>query len=370
VSKNKLYQYFPLKIRTIRDQRFLIAWAVASFIITVILTGAVAAFEYQRIAFENYILPDENAGGAAGNDNAPAPARFPPWVVFGTDKLTFILLGYDEVDEFAHRSDTLMVGAVDFYARKIRVVSIPRDTLIHIPRYSFMKVNSAYALGGDDLVRRTMESFTGVDIDYVISVNYRGFVEVVDALGGVDMTVERAMNYDDRRGDTHIHIDAGDNYFDGETALDFARFRHDASGDFGRIERQQALMKALFDQAIKPANWLKLSNVANVIASNIGVSVNEDSPRNPPEVEISHILSLIGFLRQVRDDDISFYLIPTEDIMYDNLACLRPIYSRTRQVLEEVFNDEDPIAWRIESEPPAVPALDMPAELQNGVGSD
>ncbi len=338
------YHHHPFKIRTIGDQRFLVAWTTAGFLITLLLTLAMAAYVYVDY-LGNFLPPPPTAQDA--NDNyIPQPAAIPPWQVFGTDKLTFILLGYDEVDEFAHRSDTLMVGAVDFYARKVRILSIPRDTLVYIPRYSFMKVNSAYSLGGEGLVRRTVEGFTGVDIDYVITLNYRGFVEIVDALGGVDMTVERAMHYDDRRGDTHIHIEAGDHHFDGEQALDYARFRHDASGDFGRIERQQGLMRALFEQAVKPANWTRLKSVADTMIANVGLAVNEESPREPPKIAIEHVLSLIGFLTQLDGEDISFYQVPTIDIMWNELACLRPIYSRTGRILEEVFRDDDPIAWR------------------------
>ncbi|HDS29484.1 MAG TPA: LytR family transcriptional regulator, partial [Firmicutes bacterium] len=187
--------------------------------------------------FSQY-LPSYNPiiGGLTGS---PRPPLHPPWEVFGSDKLTFVLLGYDEVDKWAHRSDTLMIGAVDFYAATVKVVALPRDTLVHIPRRGFQKVNSAYAYGGENLVRQTMENFFGVPVDYVISVNYDGFREVVDALGGVDIYVERAMHYDDRRGNTHIHIEQGWNHFDGAEALNYARFRHDAKGDIGRIERQQ-----------------------------------------------------------------------------------------------------------------------------------
>ena len=338
---NGPYRFHALKIRTLADQRLLMVWTVVSFLASLVLTGAVATDEYLR----NYFAP-----GAADNGRRQGPARpapTPPWVVFGADKLTFILLGYDEVDEYAHRSDTLMVGAVDFYARTARVVSIPRDTLVYIPGHSFNKVNAAYALGGEELVKKTVEGFAGVGIDYVVAVNYRGFVEVVDALGGVDISVDRAMHYDDRRGNVHIHIEPGEHHFDGEQALNYARFRHDATGDLGRIERQQKLMRALIDQAVRPANWTRLRRAGQAFVDNIHVTVNPDSPRNAPEAGFDQVMSIIGFLTQLEEDGIRFYCVPTEDIWWQGLSCLRPIYSRSGEVLAEVFEDDAPIAWSI-----------------------
>ncbi len=329
------------KIRNLRDQRFLIFWTTASFIISTLIVSAITGITWWEGYTGQQIFPDQVREMFRQSDPIPV------WDVFGTDKVTFILLGYDEVDEFAHRSDTLMVGAVDFIAKEVRILSIPRDTLVNIPRYGFMKVNSAYALGGDDLVKRTIEEFIGVEIDYIVSVNYQGFIDIVDMLGGVDMTVERDMNYDDRRGDVHIHIEAGDHHFDGETALNFARFRHDAAGDFGRIERQQALMKAILDQAIRFKTFFQLQNIASVIEENVNLTVNVESQREPPEIGFDQVVSLLNFMSMLEDEDVQFSLVPTEDVTYESLACLRPIYSRTRAILNEVFADGAPAAWPV-----------------------
>lgn len=353
-------QFAFFKIRTLQDQRFLIVWTIISFFLSVLVTCIIASI----YLIGQYEPPPTNHPGIG----APRVTWTPPWEVFGSDKFTFILLGYDEVDEFAHRSDTLMVGTVDFYAKKLKIISIPRDTLLPIPGRSFMKVNSAYALGGDDLVRRTIEDFTGVDIDYVISVNYQGFVEIVDALGGVDITVEHDMNYDDRRGDVHIHIEAGDHHFDGETALDYARYRHDAQGDFGRIERQQNLIRELFQQKLHLGYITRIDNVSRAVFENINVGVNEESPREPPEIELQHIVSLIqGYIKQLDEDDIEFYQVPTLDLVWEGLACLRPIYSQTREILIELFADDEELAWKtVEGTPLPVVPLEPEEEITDG----
>jgi LCP family protein required for cell wall assembly len=331
-----------LKIRTIADQRHLIAWLSASFVLSLLLTGVVAAKTY----VDQFGI---GTPGGIGSIFRPQPAT-PPWEVFGSDKLTFILLGYDSVDEFAHRSDTLMVGAVDFYARSVRILSVPRDTLARIPDHGFDKINAAYALGHEDLVRRTVQDFVGVDVDYVVSVDYEGFVKVIDAFGGVDITVERAMHYDDRRGNVHIHFDPGRYHMDGRQALDYARFRHDATGDFGRIQRQQGLMKAVFEQAIKPGNMVRIRAAAEAFLQSISVTVNDQSPRHPPPIGLNQILSMIGFISQLDSDQIRFYQVPSEEIRWHGLSCLRPDYRRTMSVLEEVFTNYAEPGWELESQ--------------------
>ena len=336
MQDSRLYKFSPLKIRTLSDQRFLVVGVVLSFIFSVFLTGVVAAS-----TFFNALVPVTIRNSTV----TLAPPSIPPWEVFGSDKLTFILLGYDEVDKFAHRSDTLMVGAVDFYARSVRILSIPRDTLVRIPRHGVDKINAAYAIGGEERVLDTVQNFIGVDIDYVISVNYQGFIEVVDALGGVDIVVDKPMHYDDRRGNVHIHFEPGEYHMDGRQALEYARFRHDPLGDLGRIARQQKLMKALFEQAMKPSNWWALQRLPRAFLDNIKIMVNPEKAGKVPEIGVEQVVSMIGFLCRLDSDDIEFYQLPCVDVWWRGLSALRPIYSEARVMLSDVFRDDAPIAW-------------------------
>jgi len=341
-------------------------WLIFSFVVSVMLTSLIAWNTYIR----NYIPnPFGQIRGTVHNGDPEVPVNS-VWDEFGSDKITFILLGYDAVDEFAHRSDTLMVGAVDFYARKIRIVSIPRDTLVDIPGHGFDRINAAYALGHERLARRTVEAFTGVDIDYVVAVNYAGFVKIVDILGGVNITVENAMHYDDRRGNLHIHFDPGDYHMDGQQALEYARFRHDRTGDFGRIDRQQGLMKALFEQSIKPSTLFKLQGLANTFLENVTVDPNEDSERNPPEIELGHILSLINFMLELDSESISFTKIEVEDRIYEERMILVPIYSRTREIFEQTFRDDDPIAWKLNGDVPTSAVSTAETEFEEEVSTE
>jgi polyisoprenyl-teichoic acid--peptidoglycan teichoic acid transferase len=367
VTEKIPHNFSFFKIRTLQDQRFLITWTIVSFIVSLLVSAGFAA---------KYVLGEitrvwPQSSSPFDNSN-PLKNWTPPWQVFRNDKLTFILLGYDAVDEFAHRSDTLMVGSIDFYAKEVKVLSIPRDTLIHVPGYSFMKVNAAYALGEDDLVRRTVEEFTGIQVDYVVTVNYQGFVDVVNALGGVDINVDRSMNYDDRRGDVHIHIEPGEHHFDGQTALEYARFRHDARGDLGRIERQQNLIRALFDQKLNLEHLSSIDNIAGAVLNSVGISVNNESPRHPPDIGIREIASLVGFLSLLNDDEIQFYQVPTTDLFYEGLSCLRPLYSETNEVLSVVFADNDQIAWQtLEGTPLSVVPLEPEVNISlNGPDLD
>jgi polyisoprenyl-teichoic acid--peptidoglycan teichoic acid transferase len=333
VREKSQYQYSPYKIRTLSDQRFLIAWIITSFIASLLITGTVAA--KSLVVF----VPGTNGEGPK------IIPTIPPWEAFHTDKLVFVLLGYDAVDEFAHRSDTLMVGAVDFAAPSVRIVSIPRDTLAVIPKHGFEKINAAYALGHEDLVRQTVEKMLGVKVDYVVAVNYQGFVGVVDALGGVNITVDKAMNYDDRRGNLHIHFKPGEYHMDGQQALEYARFRHDATGDLGRIQRQQIFIKALLEQAVRFENWPRLQKASQVFLSNMTIAINPDSPRRVPPIEFDQILGIMGFLSQLDSNQIKFYQVPCDDVHWHGQDCLRPKYDEWRVILKEVFKNDASAGW-------------------------
>lgn len=339
MQKNTPYQFSRFKIRTLSDQRFLIGWTITSLIVSFLLTTTVAAKTYLEQFVNIRAVFGRHDGGWI---KAPT---VPPWEVFNSDKLTFILLGYDEVDRFAHRSDTLMVGAVDFYAKSVKIISIPRDMLVRIPRHGIDKANAAYAIGGEALVRSTVEEFIRVPIDYVVAVNYKGFIEVVDALGGVEIKVEQPMHYDDRRGKVHIHFKPGIYHMNGKDALNYVRYRHDALGDLGRIQRQQAFLEALFQQAIKPGNWVNIQKAANAFLDNIKVVRNPESPRRVPEITLTQVFSLAGFLSTLNQDQIRFYQMPGDVIMWRRLSCIRPHYDKAKKILLEVFDDEALPGW-------------------------
>ena len=110
-----------------------------------------------------------------------------------TDKSTIMIMGVDERADDVGRSDTLMVATIDPKLDQAALLSIPRDTRVKIKGHGYDKINAAYAYGGERLTQSTVEDFLGVNMDHYIIVNVKAFQRIIDALGGVDIDVEKRM---------------------------------------------------------------------------------------------------------------------------------------------------------------------------------
>jgi len=172
--------------------------------------------------------------------------------------LQILLLGVDERGEvLGSRTDTMLLVRVT--GSQVRMLSIPRDTLVQMDGHGDSKINSAFTYGGTDLAKEVAGDLLGVPVDYYVKINLAGFRRLVDLMGGVQYDVPKAMHYVDPTDGTNIDLKAGPQRLDGEKAEQFVRFRHDAIGDdMGRIQRQQDFLKAAVGQALTPSNWLKL----------------------------------------------------------------------------------------------------------------
>jgi len=186
---------------------------------------------------------------------------------------TLLLLGADHrKGETAYRTDTIVLAKIDPVQRKIWMLSIPRDTKVLIPGHGYNKINASHALGGPELTIKTVEDFTGVPINHYMEVNFRGFQEAVDALGGVWVNVPQAIN-DKKAASQSVHqraakIPSGYQLLNGEHALTFVRSRAFADADISRMKDQQIFFKALADQLAK-TDVTKMIRVINAVAPNV-----------------------------------------------------------------------------------------------------
>jgi LCP family protein required for cell wall assembly len=209
----------------------------------------------------------------------------PEKAVDGTRNI--LILGSDSRDGTApdggsaigERSDAIMVLHLPENGEKAYVISIPRDTYVFVPEYQGhggrkAKINAAFAWGGIPLTVMTVERFTGVRIDSVVKMDFKGFKAMTDAVGGVDVTVDKTV-YDPRSKRT---FKAGVNHLDGAAALDYVRQRYNLPrGDFDRMQRQQIFLRALMQKATDSGTLshpLKLK--AFLDASTKAMTVDED----------------------------------------------------------------------------------------------
>jgi LCP family protein required for cell wall assembly len=156
-----------------------------------------------------------------------------------------LVMGVDaSPNEYGARSDTMMLVRLDPSDKKVSAVSIPRDSKVFL-NGGIDKINAAHAVGGPELAVRTVENAFGIPIDHYLVMNFRGVRECIDAIGGVDLYVEKPMRYRDRTAKLNINFEPGLQHLDGKKAEEYLRFRHDEYGDIGRIRRQQMFMSAL-----------------------------------------------------------------------------------------------------------------------------
>lgn len=161
-------------------------------------------------------------------------------------------------ERFRGLADTILLVRLDPVANRVVVLSIPRDVWVNLPGYGWYKVNAASPLGGPELMKEAVARITGVQADRYLVVSTEALRRGVDALGGVRVCVEKPMRYRDTAAGLDINLEPGCQVLDGKKAEGYLRFRKDALGDIGRIQRQQAFFHALKEQVLSPSGLLRL----------------------------------------------------------------------------------------------------------------
>jgi LCP family protein required for cell wall assembly len=193
--------------------------------------------------------------------------------------LNILVLGTDVPDPTADknswaqalegRSDTLLLARFDPDESTINLLSIPRDTRVIIPGHGLRKINDANAIGGPSLAARVVSTLLGdVPIDRYLRLNTYGVARLIDAVGGVEVNVPVPMHYTDRTQNLTINLEPGLQKLDGDRAHQFIRFRQDALGDIGRVQRQQIVMRALSKQLLHPMTLTRLPGIMQAIRDN------------------------------------------------------------------------------------------------------
>ena len=180
-------------------------------------------------------------------------------------------------------TDTLLLASYDVTNQKATVMSIPRDTMVNIP-YDIKRINAVYNYyGGEERgiqhLYKEIAQLVGFEPDFQVVVEWDAVGEIVDAIGGVYFDVPQDMNYDDPYQDLHIHQAAGYRLLSGDDAMQVLRYRHDnrkngvmkgyPDGDLGRIKTQQAFLKAMVDQLLKPKNMTKVGPLIEAFNKNV-----------------------------------------------------------------------------------------------------
>ena len=246
----------------------------------------------------------------------------------------------------AQRTDAIMIVQVSGDRQEVSVVSIPRDTWVEVPGYGQAKINAAYSYGGPSLTIQTVEQLTGVHIDHFVIADFESFEALTDEIGGVVINLKTPQTLADTQ------FPAGAQRLNGAQALAYTRERKSLpGGDFDRINRQQAWMRAIVSQVLHggiltdPTRLYGfLSAVVRTMAVDEGFTIDE-------------MQSLAIDLRGLRSRNINFLTIPTagtgtsedgQSIVVRDEAADTPLYGALAT---------DTVQEYLEAHPDAVPRL-------------
>ncbi|AYN39425.1 LytR family transcriptional regulator [Streptomyces dangxiongensis] len=319
------------KARSTRSKAVLVtAWTAAG---VVVLGGAGAGFLYFKL---NGNIRSVDINQALGSDR-------PTKIDNGSENI--LVLGSDTragknkklgggTDDGSARSDTAMIVHVYEGHKRAGVVSIPRDTLVDRPRCTDTKgaehpaasavmFNDAYSTGGAACAVKTVESISGIRMDHYLEVDFKGFQRLIDDLGGVRLTTTKAI----KDPQSHLDLKAGAHTLDGEQALGLVRTRHGVGdgSDLGRIQLQQAFVKALIDQ-VKHVGVFTDPKKLFDLADTATKAVTTDS-------DLGSVNSLMDFAGGLKGVDSSHMKMVTMPVRYDPANPNRVLLERNKAAL-------------------------------------
>jgi LCP family protein required for cell wall assembly len=343
-----------------------------------ILIGvAVTNFIHRHSDTESISTSAEPSTLSTTGDSTPAPqSSLPNFSLLPKldHRMNILLMGVDSngrnTQRFLNtRSDTMMVVSVDPDARKVGVVSIPRDSRVPIAGgHGEDKINSAHAFGGPDLAVETVQQNFNVPIDRYVVVDVQGLKRLFEILGPIEVLVEKKMYYTDRAAGLNIALKPGLQTLDATQAEEYVRFRHDAKGDIGRIDRQQWFLRQVSKKLQDPQILFKLPDLYQCATDYVETNLTVDE-----------MARLVAFGKDVKMSDIQTAMVPGRATTIKGGSYWIPEYSGATLVFNrlcgapmntwtghEHFGDADSSAVQAAESPdvaPVVPDLSKPLSV-------
>ncbi|MFC2947737.1 LCP family protein [Virgibacillus sediminis] len=190
------------------------------------------------------------------------------------DNVSVLIMGVDENKQRGNaenaRTDALMLATFNKDEKSVNLLSIPRDSLVHIPEVGYEdKITHAHAYGGPSATVETVENLLDIPVDYFVKLNFHAFVDVVDALGGITVDVPYEFTEQDSTDNKGaVHLTAGEQQLNGEEALALARTRK-LDNDIERGKRQQEIVKAALQKATNLNSILSYDDILEAVGDNM-----------------------------------------------------------------------------------------------------
>ncbi|OPH59454.1 transcriptional regulator [Paenibacillus ferrarius] len=255
----------------------------------------------------------------------------PKWE--GKQRVNILLLGGDsrgmKKNELP-RSDSIMLASIDPVTKKAHLFSILRDTYVKIPGEGEDRINTAITTGGPNLAMKAVSDLLGIPIQYYVYTDFVGFIALIDAVGGIDIDVEKDMKYSDSEDDHvyDINLKKGMQHLDGKTALQYVRFRHDALSDFTRTERQRKFLTAVVQKMQTTSSLIKLPKILNAM-----------DPYIDTNLAVADMLKLASLGYEAKADGIVSSQLPPSDLLIEKNVRGAEVITANKEKLQQYVKD-------------------------------
>ena len=317
-----------------KRKRKLLLMFVMMFSILFLATAGYAMMQFQagQTSSENNLTSNETVTSEENVVEVKEPENNEP--------INVLLIGIDTSDQEPARTDTIMIAQYDAKNGNAKLASIMRDTYVEIPGRSNNKINAAFAFGGADLLRQTIEQNFDLDIHYYAMVNFDGFVEVVDTVApnGLEVDIENRMYYQDGSGSVTIDFQPGLQTLDGHEALNYVRFRNDSQNDFGRVQRQQEVLTLLKDELLSFSGLTRVPRLIGAV-----------EPHLETNIQTSRMLSLGRDFVLNPINELETLQIPVDDGYHNGYyshagAVLEMDVEKNVQAIQDFFSGQSSLA--------------------------
>lgn len=309
-------------------------WIILSLTILFIVVIIIYIYSLLNFGMKIHKEPEEVPLFTLDGKVEPFEFQIPEWE--GKDRVNLLLLGLDGRDKDFGNTDTMMVVSIDPEMKQLHLLSVLRDTFVNIENKGDWKINAAYRFGGPQLSMKTISELIGQPIHYYLSIDFEGFIQLIDAIGGIDFEVEKDMRYFDPTDKPEYNIDLkkGLQHLDGNKALQYVRFRYDRLSDYTRTERQREFLKAVADKLKSTTTLINLPNTLNKLA-----------PYLETNMDLSDMLKLAKVCYNINIDSIQTVQIPPMNLLKEDkvrgMDVILVDSEKLKIFVEEIFNKSD-----------------------------
>ncbi len=244
-------------------------WYVAFFTVGILAGGTIGYYAKPigKLSAEVYLAFKQGQWQPKGAQKKKVAKSLTALSTDPTKSINTLVIGYDKGSNKGEsgycRSDVMMLVCLQEKEKKAVVLSIPRDTKVELPGHGTQKINAAHSFGGPAGAIDAVKALTGLDVNHYIEMNFNGFEKIVNAIGGVPIHLNTAIN------DPHAgYLPAGDLLLDGWQALVLVRSRNLPNGDIDRIQSQHAFLKALMNKVETMKSVWKAKQLVDIVSAN------------------------------------------------------------------------------------------------------